>query len=102
MEADNPANPTEYPIEIMVKMIRNERGAVISVLMGIHNLSRQRQFEQELITHRDQLEKIVKERTAQFEEKNRQLEELNRYFVGRELRMTSLKEEIALLKEKMK
>ncbi len=100
MEADNPANPTEYPIEIMVKMIRNERGAVISVLMGIHNLSRQRQFEQELITHRDQLEKIVKERTAQFEEKNRQLEELNRYFVGRELRMTSLKEEIALLKKK--
>ncbi|MBC8318714.1 MAG: PAS domain S-box protein [Desulfobulbaceae bacterium] len=100
MEHDHPDNPIGKPIEVMVKMIRNEGGEVVSVLMGIHDLSRQRHLEQEIIKHRDHLEELVKERTAQLQEKNIQLHELNKHFTGRELRMAELKEEIELLKKK--
>ena len=54
----------------MVKMIRNEGGEVVSVLMGIHDLSRQRHLEQEIIKHRDHLDELVKERTAHLQEKD--------------------------------
>ncbi|PIP41947.1 MAG: hypothetical protein COX19_02270 [Desulfobacterales bacterium CG23_combo_of_CG06-09_8_20_14_all_51_8] len=39
METDNPHNPIGRPIEVMVKMIRDERGKPLNVLMGIHDLS---------------------------------------------------------------
>lgn len=48
------------------------------------------------------LEEKVKERTAELEEKTRELEKFNRLFVGRELRIGELKEEIKRLKEEIK
>lgn len=47
MESDNPNNKTGRPNEIMVRMIRDASGEVIGVLMGIHDLTRSRQTEQE-------------------------------------------------------
>lgn len=40
------------------------------------------------------------ERTAELEEKNKELERVNKLFVGRELRMAELKEEVKRLKER--
>jgi len=48
MEADHPDNPTGRPLEVSVRMIRNEAGEPISVLMGIHDLTRQRKAQGEL------------------------------------------------------
>lgn len=48
----------------------------------------------------EQLEKIVTERTAELREAVSHLEELNRVFVGRELRMAQLKARIAELEKK--
>jgi nitrate/nitrite-specific signal transduction histidine kinase len=42
----------------------------------------------------EQLEKRVKERTSELEEKNAELHKMNRLFVGRELRMVELKEKM--------
>lgn len=53
--------------------------------------------EDELITHRDHLEEMVKERTTELEEKNHELKRMNKLFVGRELRMIELKEKIKTL-----
>ncbi len=39
METDNPHNSIGRPIEVMIKMIRDERGKPLNVLMGIHDLS---------------------------------------------------------------
>ncbi len=47
MEADNPNNKTGRPNELMVRMIRDDSGTVIGVLMGLRDLSRTRQTEQE-------------------------------------------------------
>jgi GAF domain-containing protein len=49
----------------------------------------------------EELEERVKTRTAELEEKNRELERINRVFVGRELRMRELKERIRELETKM-
>ena len=41
------------------------------------------------------------ERTAELEEKNEQLEQFNKLFVGRELRMAELKERIETLEKEL-
>jgi PAS domain S-box-containing protein len=48
MEADHPDNPAGRPIEVMVKMIRNDSGEPVGVLMGIHDLTRQKETEREI------------------------------------------------------
>ncbi|MDD5286195.1 MAG: MASE3 domain-containing protein [Desulfuromonadaceae bacterium] len=47
------------------------------------------------------LEQRVRERTAELEEKNRELEHFNKLFVNRELRMVELKERIRELEKKI-
>jgi diguanylate cyclase (GGDEF)-like protein/PAS domain S-box-containing protein len=48
MEANHPDNPTGRPIEITVHIVRDQEGKPVSVLMGIHDLTRTRQMESEL------------------------------------------------------
>lgn len=48
----------------------------------------------------EELEQRVRARTAELEEKNAELKEMNKIFVGRELRMAELKERIRELSEK--
>jgi len=50
----------------------------------------------------EELEDRVRERTAELEQTNDQLETMNRFFVGRELRMAELKGEIEKLKEEVR
>jgi len=56
-----------------------------------------KQVEEELIKYRMHLEELVKERTDELDEKNKELERFNKLFVGRELRMIELKKQIAEL-----
>ncbi|MBU1234319.1 MAG: GAF domain-containing protein [Proteobacteria bacterium] len=39
MDADHPENPVGLPIQVMVKIIRDNKQAPVSILMGIHDLS---------------------------------------------------------------
>lgn len=48
MEADHPTNPTGRPIEIMLRVIRDEAGEPAGVLMGLRDLTRVRETEEEL------------------------------------------------------
>lgn len=66
------------------------------------DITERKQTEAELEKHRENLEELVKERTQELEDKNRALERTNKAFVGRELRMKELKEEIEKLKEMVK
>jgi len=56
-------------------------------------------YEKELKNHRDHLEELVKERTLELEEKNKNLEKFNELFIGREFRIKELKEKIEVLKK---
>jgi len=58
-----------------------------------------KEAEEELRKLNDELEQRVKDRTAELENKNYELEKMNKVFVGRELRMVELKKQIAELEK---
>lgn len=97
LESDHPHNPAGRPLEITLRIVRDEQGTLVSMLMTLHDLSRERAVQEELNKYREQLEELVKTRTAEIVEKNAELERMNKLFVGRELRMVELKERIRAL-----
>lgn len=48
MEADHPDNPSGRPIEINVKILRDEANAATGILMSIHDLTNARKVEEKL------------------------------------------------------
>ncbi|MEW6673735.1 MAG: PAS domain S-box protein [Thermodesulfobacteriota bacterium] len=64
-------------------------------MTGSHiDITERKQTDEELKKYREKLEELVKERTAQIEEKITEIEQMNRLFVDRELKMVELKEKI--------
>ncbi|MBN2238067.1 MAG: PAS domain S-box protein [Bacteroidales bacterium] len=68
------------------------------ILSITRDITERKEAENELKLYRGKLEELVKARTKELAEKNQRLEEMNKVFVGRELRMTELKDEIEKLK----
>lgn len=101
MEAGNPSNPAGKPIEVSLTVIRDADENPVSMMMILHDLTRERKVREDLRKYHEQLEETVKSRTAELEEKNAELERLNKLFVGRELRMIQLKHKIADLEKSL-
>lgn len=47
-EADDPTNLTGRPIEVVVRIVRNDSGQPTGILVGIHDLTRTRQAQEDL------------------------------------------------------
>ncbi|OQX17102.1 MAG: hypothetical protein BWK76_10655 [Desulfobulbaceae bacterium A2] len=60
----------------------------------VQDITDQKLVEERLRNISEELEQRVRERTAELESKNSELERINRLFVGRELRMVELKERL--------
>lgn len=75
-------------------------GTVVSALTIWSDISERKQIEEEIRRLNEELEQRVRERTAELEQTNEELHKLNRLFVGRELRMIELKEQIRELEGK--
>lgn len=58
--------------------------------------------EKEILRHKDKLGELVEKRTEELENKNKELERINKLFVGREVRMIELKQVIKDLEIKLK
>lgn len=72
------------------------------VAVSIHtDVTERKRAEEELKQYRDNLEELVGQRTAEIEKKSTQLEQMNKLFVGRELRMIELKERIKELEKQI-
>lgn len=57
--------------------------------------------EKEIQKHKNHLEDLVKKRTKDLEEKNKELESFNKFFINRELRIKELKDKVKELESKI-
>ncbi|MDU0458668.1 MAG: PAS domain S-box protein [Geobacteraceae bacterium] len=69
------------------------------VIVSLADITSRKEAEEALMRLNAELDQRVRDRTAELEEKNRELERTNKLFVGRELRMVELKEQIRELEE---
>ena len=84
---------------VSLSPIQDENGVTSSYLAVKEDITERKRAEEELCKLNEELEQRVKQRTAELEEKNVELQKMNRLFVGRELRMVELKEKIAGLEK---
>ncbi len=84
----------------MATDIRNNNGEIIAYQSSVIDVTAQKQAEEEIRRLNEELEQKVRERTSELQKTIALLEETNRVFIGRELKMTELKERIAELEKK--
>jgi PAS domain S-box-containing protein len=97
------ANGTYRWQTVIGQIIERDESGKAARLIGIRmDIDETKKAEDEIRKLNMQLEQKVKERTLELEQKNGDLERMNKLFVGRELRMIELKNTIHDLEEKLK
>ncbi|MCF7919660.1 MAG: PAS domain S-box protein [Candidatus Cloacimonetes bacterium] len=90
---------TVFPVEISSSLVTYK--GELAILSIARDITIRKGVEEELQKHRDHLEELVQERTRELEEKNKQLEDFNRVFVGREFRLKELRDKVKVLEAKL-
>lgn len=80
--------------------IFDDNGQYCGSIAAVADITERKKAENEIRQLNEELEQRVTERTAELQNKNAELERLNRIFVGRELRMVELKARIRELEIK--
>ena len=80
---------------------RDAQGKIMGMISVATIITERKRAEEELNKFREHLEDLVKERTAELEDKTAKLGRLNRLFVDRELRMKELKERMRVLEKQI-
>lgn len=79
----------------------NNDGSVHSMAGTNQDITERKMVEAELFEYRENLEKIVTERTSDLNMKNRELEKFISHIVGRELRIKELKDKVKELEKRL-
>jgi PAS domain S-box-containing protein len=96
---------SDYPTgqligEVSIVPVVDDKGCCTHLVGAVHDVTERKKAEEEIRKLNENLEQMVSERTAELRETIVQLEELNRVFVDRELKMIELKARIAELEKK--
>jgi PAS domain S-box-containing protein len=86
--------------EVKYNPIYSEKNELVGVSVFAQDITERKLAEEELNNHRDNLEEMVDERTKELEDKNNELDNALKVFVGRELTIKKLQERIKALEEK--
>jgi PAS domain S-box-containing protein len=86
-------------ITLSVQGVRKKDGSIDYFITLIDDITKRKEYEKKINRLNVDLEKKVKDRTLELESKNRELERMNKLFVGRELRMKELKKIIEELEK---
>lgn len=88
--------------------LRNQNGEPVGLIGIFTDITESKRIERELELHRNQLERLIQERTTELKEKNeelistnKELQRLNQLFVGREFRIKELKNKISSLQKEI-
>ncbi len=80
--------------------LKDAAGNIVSLLGVTRDITNRKNAEEQVQKLNNELEQKIKERTAELEQANKDLEEINDLFVGRESRIIELKEELEAIKNK--
>jgi len=78
----------------------DREGHIVSVMTVSRDITERKRGEEKTLLLNEELEQRVRERTKELERRNHELEQMNKAFVGRELKMVELKERNRELEEK--
>ena len=93
---------TLYTEEQIITPVLDENNK-ISRFIGIKtDITQRKETELELEIYQNRLEDLVRERTRELEQKNKELERFNKLFIGKEFRLNEMREEISKLKRRLK
>lgn len=84
----------EVEIEWFDKSIKNAQGKILGLIAIGQDITERKRGEEALNRLNEELEQRVRERTKELERRNYELEQMNKAFVGRELKMVELKERV--------
>lgn len=87
-------------VNVNASLVFDENKNIKYVTISFNDITERKQAEKELENHRKHLEELVRERTAELNEKNQKLSDQMKVFVGRELKIRDLEKIIRELKEK--
>ncbi len=91
----------EYWFQVTGDPILDMTGRYVGAVHVLRDITERKQAEEEIHKLNDNLEQRVADRTAELATKVAELDQLNRVFVGRELRMRELKAQIAELERRL-
>ncbi|NOR75005.1 MAG: PAS domain S-box protein [Draconibacterium sp.] len=91
-------NSSLYNVEVHLQLLQFEKENVFAAI--IIDVSERKEVEEELKTHRNNLEELVSKRTEELEDKNQELDHALKVFVGREYKINELQERIRILEGK--
>ncbi|MCF6240458.1 MAG: PAS domain-containing protein [Bacteroidales bacterium] len=88
-------------MEIFYYPYIEKNGNVSGIVVSARDITDNKLAEEELKNHREHLEDLVRIRTEELEEKNKELERFNNLFIGREFRIKELRDKVKTLEEKL-